>query len=345
MRRALHTTRGLLHVKELPWVKPRPSITSRNHSKNRSPKQNPNSSASNHAESTKEEERKDELKDKLNGILDTLPKAEFAFGYGSGVFPQDGLKSDKEVRETHETDERLMEYPFARGFLLMSLLRPSPPFFSLFAVAQPQIDFILAVDDVTSFHAANMSQNPSHYSSLPLLLGPSPTSRFTSLGPGLYFNPYCPINSSSVKYGVLSTRSLLSDLETWSSLYASGRMHKPINVLKPSPPISKSQSKNLKMALSCALLTSSEFEKSWGDLFMGVSNISYSGDLRMSIKAEDPDKVNKIVNSKGQVEKFRDLYTPHLRELEAEGVLQINEGGVEGDESAGGALREKLPER
>ena len=65
----------------------------------------------------------------------------------------------------------------------------------------------------------------------------------------------------------------------------------------------------------------------------------------MSIKAEDPDKVNKIVNSKGQVEKFRDMYGQHLRELEAEGVLQINEGGVEWDESAGGALREKLPER
>lgn len=34
-----------------------------------------------------------------------------------------------------------------------------------------------------------------------------------------------------IKYGVVSTQTLCEDLQTWKTLYLSGRMHKPVRSL------------------------------------------------------------------------------------------------------------------
>ena len=57
-----------------------------------------------------------------------------------------------------------------------------------------------------------------------------------------------------VKYGVVETRPLLNDLLGWSHLYISGRMHKPIAMLQGSPQVAEAQTRNLRSALSTALL-------------------------------------------------------------------------------------------
>jgi hypothetical protein len=36
------------------------------------------------------------------------------------------------------------------------------------------------------------------------------------------------VHGAMVKYGVVSTRSVLHDLHSWSSLYVAGRLHKPV---------------------------------------------------------------------------------------------------------------------
>ena len=60
------------------------------------------------------------------------------------------------------------------------------------------------------------------------------------------------------------------------------------------------------------------------DIFTTLCNFSYNGDIRMRYKMENPDKVLNIV--KGQYEGLVDIYTEHLKSLEAAGILQIKPG-------------------
>lgn len=136
-----------------------------------------------------------------------------------------------------------------------------------------------------------------------------------------------------IKYGVISTARLQKDLTEWETLYVAGRMHKPMNILHSSDGIRLAAQQNLKSALVTSLLlidskshaaparpTAAIDHKlhvlptSDGDatspplplppavlsltgqsLFTRVCSLSYAGDIRMAVGAENPRKVEKIV--------------------------------------------------
>ena len=55
--------------------------------------------------------------------------------------------------------------------------------------------------------------------------------------PGVYFNTLVPFEDRVIKYGVVATEKLVTDLLDWDSLYISGRLHKPVRLLVlPSNP-------------------------------------------------------------------------------------------------------------
>ena len=82
----------------------------------------------------------------------------YAFAYGSGVFEQDGYSSGSSAAET------------------------------------PMLDFMFAVTHSAHFHSINMQQHPSHYPLHARTLGSSYISRLEEFGPGVWFNPFVPIN-------------------------------------------------------------------------------------------------------------------------------------------------------
>lgn len=51
-------------------------------------------------------------------------------------------------------------------------------------------------------------------------------------GARLFFNTLVPFEDGLIKYGVISKDALLSDLLDWESLYAAGRLHKPVLILE-----------------------------------------------------------------------------------------------------------------
>ena len=125
------------------------------------------------------------------------------FGYGSSVFPQKG--NDGKDR---------------------------------------QIDMILIVDDVAKFHQsktfllpvfqpilANMKLNKKDYSYLMRFGGSEIVTNFNKRAAGLFFNPFVETDLGVLKYGVISTERAVDDLENWTSLYLSGRLHKPVKVI------------------------------------------------------------------------------------------------------------------
>lgn len=82
-------------------------------------------------------------------------------------------------------------------------------------------------------------------------------------------------------------------------------MHKPLRIIKDDPRVRLTQQVNLTSALRAALLTlPAHFSES--ELFERIAGISYEGDPRMILPAENRGKVANIVRKQGP--QFRELY-------------------------------------
>lgn len=131
----------------------------------------------------------------------------------------------------------------------------------------------------------------------------------------------------NVKYGIISTPTLISDLSNWQTLYISGRLHKPHLALRSIPPLSEPLITNLQSALSLALILLPERFTEL-QLWEKIAGLSYAGDPRMSVPgAENPEKVKNIVRGEGVLEGFREMYGSLVQEVkglewaEANGVI------------------------
>ncbi|KAF7177082.1 hypothetical protein CNMCM7691_004730 [Aspergillus felis] len=232
-----------------------------------------------------------EFKEALRQILwQFRAPIRYAFAYGSGVFPQSGSAAGS------------------------SQCHPSAPA----AIQKMQqgngkmIDFIFGVSYSQHWHALNLSQHRDHYSALGSTGSYLVSQVQDRFGAGVYFNPYVTVNGTLIKYGVVNLDTLCRDLSQWDTLYLAGRLQKPVKILRDHPRVRLANQINLLSAVRVALLLLpaefSEFE-----LYTTIAGISYMGDLRMSLPAEDPRKVRNIVS--GQMAHFRRLYAPLIENL------------------------------
>ena len=115
-----------------------------------------------------------------------------------------------------------------------------------------------------------------------------------------------------LKYGVVNLDTLYTDLATWSNLYLAGRLQKPVKILRDDPRIRLANQINLISALRTALLSlpPSFTER---DLYTKIAGLSYLGDTRMAVGAENPAKISNIVDN--QIVNFRQLYLPLIEDL------------------------------
>jgi len=248
-----------------------------------------------------------ELLDLLQDLLPLDENVVHAFGYGSGVLhqQQQDASNDAEIKV---------------------------------------VDVVLVVKDALRFHKLNRQLNPHHYTGL---LASSaarcawiqthklPENKWLR-NPGVYFN-----NTPGIKYGVVEVNDLSDDLNEWRYLYLAGRLHKPVvTIIEEDPMLSQLQNEqNLPAALSAALLlqynnhhrqhtndTASLQQQSEQQVYTTIASLSYQGDPRMTVQAEDPNKVARLVGSPQHLERWRDLYRPAALELEQAGVLSTTDG-------------------
>jgi mitochondrial translocator assembly and maintenance protein 41 len=233
-----------------------------------------------------------EFKEALRQILwQFRAPIRYAFAYGSGVFPQS-----------------------AQATKSASQLHPSPG--SAISAVQggsgKMIDFIFGVSHTQHWHSLNLHQHRDHYSAVGSL-GSYAVSRIQDkMGAGVYFNPYITVNGTLIKYGVVNIDTLCTDLADWTTLYLAGRLQKPVKILRDDPRVRLANQVNLLSALRTALLLLPErfTEK---ELYATIAGISYMGDIRMSLPAENASKVNNIVTH--QLSNFRRLYAPLIETL------------------------------
>lgn len=216
--------------------------------------------------------------------LGHFPPVEYSIGYGSGVFRQEGYSKS----------------------------------------SQPMIDLVLVIrdSDVSSWHQENLKRHPQHYAGSLRCLGVPAISRLQHWGPGLFFHPYVRLPCTGggeleVKYGVISDKALLQDLNEWTFLYMAGRMHKPCVFERQSvgddnwTDFMSAVDRNRLSAFSAALLLGSCEEPAASvtvvDFLRAIVRLSYEGDVRLGL-AENPKKVENIVTA--QREKLWQMYAP-----------------------------------
>eukprot|EP00729_Bicosta_minor_P005990 gene5990-34659_t len=213
--------------------------------------------------------------------------------------------------------------------------------------AGKMIDFVFAVDDPMVWHAANIKQNRDHYSII-AAGGPSAVSQVASMGVGVYYNTLVEHElGCTIKYGVVSTNDLVTDLRDWTHLYLAGRLHKPVLAVTPgggggagsASAIEASLAANhAAAARSAALLLPETFTEL--DFYTAICGLSYAGDFRMVV-GENKNKVQNIVA--GQIDLLKPLYAPHIEEMSSwvgdrngSGSSSSGSGSSSGGEDGGG---------
>ena len=193
----------------------------------------------------------------LSELLSCLPldSVDYAFAYGSGAIPQKGMRMSTNVA-----------------------------------------DFIISVKNAETFHRSNMIKNPRHYS-LIKLLGPIASANLQrNYAAKVFCNTMVKANKMGqmMKYSLIETNHLLSDLLDWEYLYVSGRLHKPTLTIvdRADAELLSALDVNLKSAVHAALLLLPE-NFSLNEFYTKVASLSYSGDMRVGI-AEDRNKILNI---------------------------------------------------
>ena len=108
-------------------------------------------------------------------------------------------------------------------------------------LSRSMMDCIFVVDNPRQWHAKNLLSNPMHYSLLMRYFGAKTITKLQLIGGGILYNPYIDIEwkkynrtnlDLQIKYGVISTSCLISDLLYWDKMYVAGRLHKPTMMIQ-----------------------------------------------------------------------------------------------------------------
>ncbi|KAI8909210.1 mitochondrial matrix Mmp37 [Gorgonomyces haynaldii] len=205
---------------------------------------------------------------------------------------------------------------------------------------KPMVDYIFGVTHPEHWHDLNLRQHPSHYSFLKHL-GAESIARVQRLGPAIYYNTNIIFGDERIKYGVVGIEDLLKDLNEWDSLYLAGRMHKPVNILRPDARVQLANQTNLTNALRTSLLMLPE-RFTQEDLFLKIAGLSYKGDFRMTF-GENPHKVYNIVYA--QQDAFYKLYRPIIEDLPNVNYVSETELEQDFDDRLRQSLVTNLPKR
>lgn len=268
-------------------------------------------------------------KHELHSIISCFPSSiiSHGFAYGSGVFHQQLFPSSMTLTNSN-SDDTSHENRVNNS-----------------TKSSNMIDFIFITPQAEIWHKECMKMRSTDYSIMARIVGSRIVTYIGRMGAGVYFHPMVKVDLPSsdshhlIKYGIIQEDRLKQDLKYWDTLYVAGRMQKPVATLISSDEILELQEiYNLQYAMATSLLLMSEkdmFLSKTGsgantlsipiaDLYETISEISYMGDPRVVTGAEDPNKIAKLVKSKGQIERFHTLYENQFQTLEKEGILHRN---------------------
>ena len=78
-------------------------------------------------------------------------------------------------------------------------------------------------------------------------------------------------------------------------------------------------------------------------VYARIAQLSYQGDFRVQYGAEDPQKITRLVQGPGQLERFETLYADAATTLQRQGILSIETTTVASTDSGGTMTRSTAP--
>ena len=204
-------------------------------------------------------------------------KPDCAVAYGSGVYKQAGYKDGQRVMR----------------------------------------DMIFGVGNVIDFHQRILEERRSDYPAASRGKSADQLAEITHRAAGMFYAPYVDFQNSEgedllLKWGVIDRGRLISDLENWDSLYAAGRLHKPVHTFVEDAEVAGAIKENRRSALLAALLMLPEnFTEE--ELYAMISEISYIGDARRNpLLKWDTNKHIQVVGANPGG--FRRIYADAIEE-------------------------------
>jgi mitochondrial translocator assembly and maintenance protein 41 len=300
--------------------------------------------------------------DLLQLLQETIPldTVVHAFGYGSGVFAQELSLTTPTTTAASSSSSNTITTSSDSGSAspppridLIVIVSDAFAFHTENLRRNPQHyppSYSSGSSSSSALSASRAAWVQRHKVRLPLL----PIRKWLA-NPGLYF---CV--TDSMKYGIVQDDDVTrDDLVQWSYLYLAGRLHKPVvsiynandddcggscddNAMmrRRVHDFHAAQNNcNLPAALSTALLLDwSERQQesttsttrcrgtvTEASIYQQIASLSYRGDPRMAVAAEDPLKIQKLVwGSAGQWARFQALYRPAVQRLVEAGILSVS---------------------
>jgi translocator assembly and maintenance protein 41 len=276
--------------------------------------------------------------EELVSIADQFsPGIDYAFGYGSGVF----LQKSRDVKTSPGMIDIILAVDDPRAWHGRNLQRHSSHY-SLMA----RLGGARYVTWLQTNFGARLYFHPFVKMNIPEIRPSNEYANQTKISK--------PTNiQRQVKYGVVSSDDLIQDLVSWDYLYLAGRMHKPIvsvdvtsnsgssneeqavsmKAKNRADEIDDAQRTNLLSAVSASLLLHSTFNSRQHPsslhsiptkiLYNTIAGLSYTGDFRMETGAEDPNKIDKLVETPGMLERWDEKYSDSLGNLQGLGLLSV----------------------
>lgn len=195
--------------------------------------------------------------EEIKHFIEKRPKIKGAYGYGSGVFKQDGYtKKDK-----------------------------------------PQIDLILVVENLKDWHLQNIKLNPRDYSFTgKRFFKNAPVSKIKK-STGIAYLSNIEEDGKVYKYGTIEEKDLMRYLETWESFYLPGRFQKPNLPIIQDKKLTKLIEKNREQALLTALFFLNKEKCDLVELYTALCCLSYLGDTRMKFAENPHKVANIVKGS------------------------------------------------
>ena len=214
------------------------------------------------------------MNENIKLFIEKRPEVVAAFGYGSGIFKQNGYnKKDN-----------------------------------------PQIDLILVVNDLKKWHLDNMKLNKKDYSIIGSNFFKNKDINKLKGNTGITYLSNIKFNNATFKYGTIEYKDLLDYLYSWESFYVPGRFQKTLYFIKEDEKLTNAIKYNREMALMLASFLTNKKECNKKDILIKLCSLSYIGDTRMKFAENPKKIVNIVEGSYDEFNKIYDFNTKYLKE-------------------------------
>lgn len=195
--------------------------------------------------------------DEIRKFIERRPKVKGAYGYGSGVFKQDGYTNKD----------------------------------------KPQIDLILVVENLKDWHLENIKLNPKDYSFTGKRFFKKSSIVKIKKSTGITYLSNIEEDGKVYKYGTIEEKDLIKYLETWESFYLPGRFQKPNLPIIEDKKLTKKIEENRQLALLTGLFILDKKDNDLIDLYTSICSLSYLGDTRMKFAENPHKVANIVKGS------------------------------------------------